>query len=83
LRLLQNKPNPFQNETIIGFELPNASAATLTIMDVSGRILKVVNNNYQKGYHEILIKDLNYTGVLYYELQTPNGTVTRKMVATK
>ena len=32
--LYQNQPNPFKDATVIGFNLPQASAATLTVYDV-------------------------------------------------
>jgi hypothetical protein len=31
--LYQNQPNPFVNKTLIGFHLPEAAAATLTVYD--------------------------------------------------
>ncbi len=78
--LYQNSPNPFKDETVIGFYLPEASATTLTIMDVSGKIIRVIKGQYDKGYHEVSVSKLNATGVLYYKLETANETATRKMV---
>lgn len=80
--LYQNNPNPFRNETAIGFRLPEASTATLTVYDLSGKILKVVSGNFSKGYNEIILnqKDLSASGVLFYQLETPSGTATRRMV---
>ena len=37
--LYQNVPNPFINRTVIGFYLPEASEATLTVYDETGRLL--------------------------------------------
>ena len=80
--LYQNQPNPFQGSTLIGFNLPTASIATLTIYDMAGKILKVVSGNYAKGYNEITLSgsELNNTGVLYYQLDTPTATATKKMI---
>jgi len=80
--LYQNTPNPFKGETTIGFNLPEAGAATLTIQDVSGKVISVVDGEYAKGYNEVRINsnDLPNTGVLYYTLKTANDTATRKMI---
>ncbi len=80
--LFQNQPNPFNIQSVIGFNLPEASEASLTVMDVSGKVLKVYRNNYAAGYNQISIdrSELPSTGVLYYQLDTPQHTATRKMV---
>lgn len=81
-QLYQNTPNPFENETVIGFDLPEEGEATLTIYDVSGKILNVVTGNFLKGYNRIRIKgnDLQGSGVLYYRLESLTGTATKKMI---
>jgi len=82
--LYQNTPNPFKGETVIGFDLPTASTATLTVSDVSGKILKVVAGDYTKGYNTITLgSDELSTGVLYYQLDTEGFTKTMKMVVIK
>ncbi len=80
--LYQNKPNPFSNTTIIGFQLPKDGPVQLTVYDMSGKVLKVIEGTYSKGYNEIQIdqRELNATGVLYYQLDADKNTATRKMV---
>src|SRR5690606_32064504 len=81
--LYQNTPNPFKELTTIGFNLPEASTATLTITDVSGKVLKVVKAPYAKGYNEVVLKrsELGVSnGVLSYRIETGNHTATRKMI---
>lgn len=80
--LFQNEPNPFSEVTMISFQLSNNEAATLSIYDVSGKILKVVSGNFEKGYNEIRVdkSDLRSTGVLYYRLETSSDLATRKMI---
>ena len=79
--LFQNMPNPFSNITVIGFQLPETSAATLTIFDVSGRIVKEIKGEFAKGYHEISLdkSSMPNAGVFYYRLETPKHTATKKM----
>jgi hypothetical protein len=82
LALLQNRPNPFKDETLISFNLPESTYATLTIYDVDGRTLKVVEGNYDAGYNEVGVSasELGATGVMYYRLMTDNGTITKTML---
>ncbi|MEZ4956440.1 MAG: hypothetical protein R2825_22975 [Saprospiraceae bacterium] len=54
-QLFQNIPNPFNDETIIGFQLPEAANAFLSVYDVSGKVMKTVGGQFAKGYHEIRI----------------------------
>jgi hypothetical protein len=81
-KLYQNQPNPFKEETSIGFYLPNSGDATLTIFDMTGKVLKVVEGNYHKGNHDIHIRaqDLGGSGVLYYQMETNKFTSTKKMI---
>ncbi|MCB0644391.1 MAG: hypothetical protein KDC44_22255, partial [Phaeodactylibacter sp.] len=46
LALYQNEPNPFTGQTLIGFHLPEAGAVRLQIVDVPGKVLKVLEGNY-------------------------------------
>jgi len=80
--LYQNTPNPFKGETVIGFNLPEAGTATLTIQDVSGKVISVVEGDFAKGYNQVSVNSNNMpnTGVLYYTLASANDTATRKMI---
>jgi hypothetical protein len=80
--LQQNTPNPFKKETVIGFYLPEAGAATLKIWTVQGKIVKVIKGNYEKGYNQIRLDatTLNATGILHYHLESANYTATKKMI---
>ena len=83
--LYQNQPNPFVNKTLIGFHLPEATEATLTIFDETGRMLFTQKGQYGKGYNAVAIDRalLNTTGVMYYKLETATDAATRKMIQTK
>jgi hypothetical protein len=78
--LYQNIPNPFTGATRIGFRLPGASHATLTVMDATGRVLAIISGEYGEGYQEVEVRNLSGAGVLYYQLNTPLYSATRKMV---
>jgi len=82
LVLFQNQPNPFKAETMIGFTLPETSTATLTVYDLSGRVLKQIKGDFVKGYNSVSISrsDLSASGLLFYKLETAGGTATMKMI---
>ncbi|MDW8230061.1 MAG: T9SS type A sorting domain-containing protein, partial [Saprospiraceae bacterium] len=83
--LYQNQPNPWLSKTQIGFHLPEATEATLTVFDETGRVLFTQRGQYGKGYNAVTLDRavLNTTGVLYYELKTTKDSATRKMIQTK
>ncbi|MEY3051951.1 MAG: hypothetical protein RLY31_1736, partial [Bacteroidota bacterium] len=80
--LYQNTPNPFSITTNVGFNLPSACTATLTITDVSGKVVKVVSGDFAKGYNEIQLerREMPAAGILYYQLDTPTDSATRMML---
>ena len=80
--LYQNRPNPFNGATVISFNLPQSGNATLTISDVSGKIIKRFDNDFAKGYNEIKLNktDLGTSGVLYYQLEQNGQKASKKLV---
>jgi hypothetical protein len=82
--LYQNEPNPFDNQTKIAFQLPEDSEVKLTIYNAAGQVLKTIGSRYmgQKGYNEIRLTkaELNASGVLFYRLDTPTHSATKKMI---
>lgn len=80
--LYQNKPNPFADGTVIGFQLPESGNASVTVFDVSGKVVKKFAGNWQSGYHEISIhrSELPASGIFYYRLEAAKNTATKKMI---
>ena len=83
--LLQNVPNPFQESTQIGFYLPEAAEARLTLRDVKGAVLYQLKGAYAKGWNllELNSAQLQSSGVLYYSLETAKFVETKRMVVLK
>lgn len=81
--LYQNKPNPFNSETVIGFRLPESGPTKLTIMDAAGKVLTELNQPCNIGYNEFKIKREALgigSGVLYYRLTAGAETATKIML---
>jgi hypothetical protein len=83
--LYQNQPNPFVNKTFIGFYLPEAAEATLTVFDETGRVVYQQKAQFAKGENAISLDRalLNTTGMLYYKLETATDSATKKMIQAK
>jgi len=85
--LYQNQPNPFVNKTFIGFFLPEAAEATLSIYDETGRVVYQQKGQFPKGENSITLDRalviLQGTGMLYYKLETATDSATKKMIQAK
>jgi hypothetical protein len=70
---------------MIGFHLPQAGEATLSIYDETGRMIYTETGDFGKGYNTIVLDKglLNTTGMLYYKLESAENSATRKMIQTK
>lgn len=86
-RLEQNRPNPFGGSTEFGFELPEAGQATLTVIDVSGRVVRTLATGpAAEGRHRFGWDGTDDRGgamppgVYFYRLTTAAGSTTKRMV---
>jgi homoserine dehydrogenase len=81
-QLYQNNPNPFKDETQITFDLPSDMDATLTIQDVTGKVVKVISRSFAKGNNVITLNkaELISSGMLYYTLEAGSYKASRKMI---
>ena len=80
--LYQNTPNPFTEATEITFELPHAEAGSLTVYDMTGKIVTRIQRTFEKGTNQITLtrEDLAGSGVLYYQLEVGAYNASRKMI---
>jgi hypothetical protein len=82
--LFQNTPNPVKGATTVTFNLPAAAEATLTLTDVTGRVVRTISGSYAKGLNTVTLQraDLE-SGVLFYELKTAGFSAAKKMVVVE
>jgi len=75
--LYQNRPNPFRETTQIGFSVPGAMHATLSVYNASGHLLAIQEMDAHAGYNEFTVQasTLPHQTVLYYKVDAgPQGT---------
>jgi hypothetical protein len=80
--LYQNAPNPFNEQTVIGFNLPFDAEAKIMIYDVSGKVVHTIVADYEQGYNQVTIDhiDLPSSGIYYYELICQEFKATKRMI---
>jgi hypothetical protein len=80
--LLQNYPNPFNPATTIGYRLPQSSEVALTIYDLQGHQVRMLDYGIKAAGHHSVKWDgrnkqgLNVTSGIYFyriEMRTENG----------
>jgi hypothetical protein len=78
--LYQNRPNPFREQTEVRFFLPETTKATLTVYDITGRIIFERSSLFAQGEHSVWVElPGSPPGLFYYRLTTPAGRWVRKM----
>ena len=84
-KLEQNRPNPFREETVIEFSLPEAMEATITIYDVTGRQLRQIQGDFTRGYNQVQFRKegLQASGILFYQLRTAEYTEVKRMMLVR
>ena len=83
-RLEQNAPNPFSQNTVIGYAVPaGTTGARVNVYDLAGRLVKSFNIVEQSGQITINASDMS-NGLYIYDLQV-NGRqiLERKMTVVK
>jgi len=79
--LFQNEPNPFKEQTKIGFYLPGDSEIELIFRDESGRILKTIKEDRKAGFNSFDFDKKDFQrGLIFYQLDSKFGSQNRKML---
>ena len=82
---LKNYPNPFNPETSISFNLPKASEVELAIYNIKGQLVeRVINSSMEAGQHKVVWNGNDVSsGLYFYKLTTPEGSLINKMMLLK
>lgn len=81
----QNEPNPFGDMTSIGYNLPEAGKVSLSVTDVTGKVVFTLSTDAPKGEGQFIVdaSNLNQSGVYYYTITSGDRSTTNKMILIK
>ncbi len=87
LEVAPNEPNPFSDTTTIRFGLPEEMEVKVTVFDLMGREVATLHDGITAaGYHEVVWNGTNASGkaarngMYFYQVRTPGGTLTNKLL---
>ena len=85
LTLGQNMPNPANGVTNINYSIANTNNVSMTIVDVTGKVVKTINEgNKGAGEYTISVDTEEFSkGVYFYTLTAGNQKLTNRMIVTK
>jgi len=85
ISLEQNYPNPFNPTTTIQYSLNKESRVSLRVYDILGRkIVTLVDEFKSAGNYKLNFNATNYaSGIYFYQLQTDNKQIMKKMILLK
>jgi hypothetical protein len=86
----QNYPNPFNPVTNIDYQVPQAELVSINIYDISGRLIKILRNEWQNsGIHSVSWDGTNDNGTTvssgnyFYQVKIGSNVATKKMILLK
>lgn len=83
--LRANYPNPFNPETTVEFDLPEAGPVTLTVYDVQGRaVATLISQDFVAGTHQVVWNAGRLaSGTYLYRLEAGRFVQTKQMLLVK
>ncbi len=83
-KVSQNIPNPFSTTTTINFYLPEEALTTLSVFNIHGQNILQTTQHYSKGTNQLkFVSDQLPNGTYFYQVATPFGVATHKMIIAK
>jgi hypothetical protein len=81
----QNYPNPFNRTTDISYELVDGADVTVTVMDLTGRVVMDIRKGFQPSGKQTVRLDASGldAGVYLYTVKAGNFTETKRMTVNK
>ena len=85
IKLLPAYPNPFNATVRLGYSLDQSSFVKLTVLDIRGRIVTSLVNDYQESGNHSITWSANdqATGIYFLQLEAAGTSLHRKIVLLK
>jgi hypothetical protein len=84
VELGQNFPNPFVSETTINFNLPEAGEATISIYDMTGRVLRDITRDFAAGPNSVKLEGKDFgVGMMIYTLTFKEDRLSKTMIRSR
>lgn len=81
VQLHQNHPNPWIDETVIPFEIPEASDVTLRVTNTLGEVVYEANATFAAGSNQFVLRNAQWpSGMYYYTLSAGDTQLTKTML---
>ena len=88
--LYPNFPNPFNNRTVIKYDLPNSERVHLSVFDIRGKMITtLINRELPAGFHRFEWMGVNKhgtpvaSGIYFILFETSTFSQSRKMLLLK
>lgn len=87
--LSQNYPNPFNPSTKIKYSIPQTCKVVIKVFDIIGKELEILVNeektagNYEIEFTQSSMKNLQSSGVYFYQIRAGSFVETKKMILLK
>ena len=81
---LKISPNPFQDQTVVSFYLPNDGTVQLQIFDLTGKLISDLQATLSQGYNEFPLNDWSGVppGIYLLKLKTEGIHETKRLIHT-
>lgn len=85
LQILSSAPNPWKEETIINFYMPESEQVNFTLFDISGREIFSTSSYLKSGHHQHQLKssDFKARGILLLEIKTAKYSEVMRLIVTE
>lgn len=82
LKIISCTPNPWNDETVINFSLPESDQVNFTLTDVSEREIYTITTYLKSGYHQhkLMASDFQGRGILFLRISTSTMSEITKMI---